>query len=139
MMVYPMFLLIAALMASSFFASPPALQLPYNLNSAVRSQVEEAWPKISANCPGFKKYAGDMIFDRIEDNRGLDKLSRIDIVFKMGYSSIIPAEYRALGHTCYYGISQDGESMSIQDDVCVAVCKDSVIETNGVYHVMALR
>jgi len=138
-MVYSMCLLIAALMASSFFPSSPALQLPYNLNPAVRSQVEEKWPKILASCPGFKKYAGDMIFDRIEDNRGSDRVSRIDIVVKMGYSSIIPVEYQAIGHTCYYGISQDGKSMSIQDDVCVAVCKDSVIETNGVDYVVAFR
>jgi len=67
----------------------------------------------------------------------LDKASRIDIGFKMG-SSIIPVEYRASGHTCYYGISQDGKSISIQQDVCVAVCKDKVIETNGVAYVEAL-
>ena len=46
-----------------FSDSPPSVQLPYNLPTAVRSQVEEDWPKILANCPGFKKYAGNMIFD----------------------------------------------------------------------------
>ena len=137
-MVYPIFLLVALIMTGGFSASPPALQLPYNLSPDVRSQVEEDWPIILANCPGLKKYAGDMILDSIEDNKGLDKASRIDIGFKMG-SSIIPVEYRAFGHTCYYGISQDGKSMSIQKDGCVAVCKDSVIETTGVDYVEAFR
>ena len=137
-MVYPVFLLVALIITGGFSASSPALQLPYNLSPEVRSQVEEDWPKILASCPGLKKYAGDMVFDRIEDNRGSDKASHIDIGFKMG-SSIIPGEYRASGHTCYYRISQDGKSMSIQKDVCVAVCKDSVIETNGVDYVEAFH
>jgi hypothetical protein len=138
-MVYPMFLLIALIMTGGFSDSPPALQLPYNLTPAVRSQVEEDWPKILASCPGFKKYAGDMIFDRIDDKSELGKESGIDIVFKMGYSGIIPVEYRAVGHTCYYGLSQDGRNMRIQKGACAAVCKDSVIEVNGVDYVEAFR
>ena len=137
--LYSMFTFIAVLMTGYFDYAPPALQLPHYVNPAVKSQVEEDWPKILASCPGFKKYARDMIFDHIEDNRGLDKGSRIDIGFKIGYLNIVPAEYRAVGQTCYYGISQDGKSMSIQKDVCVAVCKGSVIETNGVAYVEAFR
>jgi hypothetical protein len=131
-------LTLVALLVNGFFDYSPPLYLPYNLPPAVKSQVEEDWPKILASCPGFKKYGRDMIFDRIEDNRGLDKGSSIDIGFKMG-SSTIPVEYRAFDHTCYYGISQDGKSMRIQENGCVAVCKGSAIETNVVDYVEAFR
>lgn len=122
--------------------SAPTLQLPDNLSPEIKSQVEKGWSKILDVCPGFLKYGSEMTFERIDDRRGLStdmSLNRIDIVFKIAYSKVIPVEYYAFGHTCYYGISQDGKSLHISKRPCVAVCKDRIIETNGVDYVEFFR
>lgn len=130
-------LLIIIVAFNSFARSTPVtLQLPANLDPGVKARVEKGWPKILAICPGFKKYGDEMSFDRIEDNRGLGRLSRIDIVFKVvDQTKSIPIEYRAFGHTCYYGISEDDQSLRVSKSPCMSICKDIHIETNGVDHV----
>jgi hypothetical protein len=134
-------LLIAIVAFNSFARSTPVkLQLPANLDPTLKTQIEKGWPKILEICPGFKKYGDEMMFDRIDDKRGMGKMSRIDIVFKVvSETKSIPIEYRAFGQTCYYGLGEDGKSLRVGKGSCLSICKDIHIETNGVDHVDLLR
>lgn len=107
---------------------PLRINISAQLNSEAANTISTAWPKVIATCPGLTKYSSEMTFEQIYENFGIstDKSAeRISVQVKMPTGpTIIPAEYRTYGHTCYFEVSRDGKALLIAKGACQSACLD---------------
>lgn len=118
------------------------LQLPkLEGNPDAIQLVTSSWDKLLSHCPGLSKYQNDMVFLQITDKRTYeDEMARVDVEFKISNDlGSIPVEYRALGHTCRYGISPDGANVRIKKYMCVSVCLDRAYDETSEDYVARLE
>lgn len=100
------------------------IELPEDLDAQTVQLIKEKAPQIAEVCPGFSKYESELTLFRIQNNPGYD----VNISFKVPEkSSIIPQNFYAYGHTCYYGISRNGKVLTISKKGCKAICAGKAV------------
>lgn len=104
------------------------VRIPTTATSEVRQIVEKGWPKVEAACPGFQRFKADLTFKGIEDNLAFAPAhaKRVDVVYQVKPDpKVIPPEFRAFGHTCYFSISPDLKTLYVSKRPCASICKGS--------------
>lgn len=98
-----------------------------NLSPERQNFVNHYWPQIKAACHGLDKYAEDLTFEGIQDNYDTD------FVFKVADNpkNSTLASYVAGGHRCFFGVSQNGQALSISKMACKSLCLDKDIQQSG--------
>lgn len=94
-------------------------------SAGVKETVAAAWPKVLQACHGLTSFQADIEFAGVEDNYGYaeGRAKRIEVMFRVAESPrMIPPEYRAGGHVCYFSISPDGSRLTISKRPCASVC-----------------
>lgn len=100
--------------------------------AAIKTTVEDVWPKIKTICPGLIRYSSDIQFAGIENNLSYapENAKRIEIKFRVSENPTkIPDSYRAAGHMCFFSLSPDGKELNISKSSCASLCTDTE-ETN---------
>ncbi len=136
MKIFFVFLVLVASLTACSEDKSLSVVVPADVKPEIKQVVEQAWPKVLAACPGFNLYASDLSFSGIEDNLSYapDHIKRIEIKFRVAENSTrIPGSYRAFGHMCYFGISQDGSKLVISKDACASICAGAEVSASGNY------
>ncbi len=91
------------------------IQAPDSLKQFILSH----WSGVARVCPGLDFYRDDLAIDGI--NSHFDR--RVDLILRVdGKPTSIPTEFHATGHSCYFSITGDGDSVIIPKDPCASIC-----------------
>lgn len=111
--------------------------LPKNASESVRSLVREGWPKVLQHCPGLQRYASTLRLQEVWDMLGgtlNPEMNRVEVRYKVqDRTRIIPSRFNVNNHVCGFGISEDGNSIRIQKDVCASLCLDRTYRSSADY------
>lgn len=110
-----------------YAASPTSFPtLPASVSAEERARLERAWPKMLRACPGLAKYYDSLLLKGVTmafmDEDGFTHTT-MTFVRKEGESRI-PKEYRVFGHTCFFGVSRDGNWLVVPKSPCQSLCLD---------------
>lgn len=108
--------------------------LPADTPDAIAKVVDASWPKVQAACPGFSKYADDLVFVGVESNLDYapDEAKRIELKYKVADEpKHIPSNFGAFRHYCFFGVSPDGSRLLIPKRPCASICEDRWIEDSN--------
>lgn len=121
-------------LALSGCGGDPTLTKPeFEGKPEVVSIADSNWDKLINSCPGLDKYSSDLSYDGLSDWTYLgEPMSRVEIKFKVSKApESIPNSFNAWGHTCSFGVSPDGQTLRIQKDLCVSLCKAKTYVGSG--------
>ena len=119
--------LFAVLMLAACSGKQASLEIsvPENFDDKERATVLAAWPKVRKACPGLDQYSAALLFRGVESNH------RLDVVFEVkDGNSVVPSDYMAGGHRCFFGVGRDGASLSVSKEGCKAVCLGRRIQSD---------
>ncbi|BFR47455.1 zinc ribbon domain-containing protein [Nitratidesulfovibrio sp. HK-II] len=129
------FLVIVALLGQVAERSrkPPTLpQLADSVPQEARERLAQAWPKMLKACPGLDRYYDALTFKGVE--MGFPELNGVyaNLVFSVPMEkSSVPVDYMVFGHTCFFGVTDDGKGLIIPKRGCQALCLNRVTPEAG--------
>jgi hypothetical protein len=117
--------------ANESINSAPTKNLPFVVSAALKEEaktlIQKKWGSVENVCPGLQKYSTSLTYDGIDENFDYTSqdAQRIDVKFTIpNDSGIIPRNYFAAGHRCFFGISRDGTTALISKRPCLSICLD---------------
>lgn len=107
------------------------------VNAKLASEPDEIFNQVVLKCPGLAQYQDDYLSAETSSNGDVfydgayqTGLKSLKIKVK-DRTDVIPAEFRAWGHTCEYTFTKNEDRLIISKDPCISICEAELIENHG--------